>query len=302
MPYSQRFQLVSMTRHSDAEVTGDKGDGGTVLYAAAPIVVAALYKFAPLDELQSVQSLLLQTGEEARVKGTLLIAPEGVNGTLAGPRAGIDRFLGAIRALPGFADIEHKESFAETPPFGRLRVRIKQEIVTIREPLANPNIAVGTYVDPADWNALIADPEVIVVDTRNDYEVAIGTFERALDPKTTSFGQFPDWVRQNLDASAKPKVAMFCTGGIRCEKASALLKNMGFDDVYHLKGGILKYLEEVPATESKWQGECFVFDGRVSLRHGLEPGTHAMCETCNHAYPVDDAQCTHCGSDKRYAG
>lgn len=264
------------------------------------LVVAALYKLAPLDHLEAVQARLFEAGEAGAVKGTLLIAPEGVNGTLAGPRGGIDRFLDEIRQLPGFADIEHKESYAEAPPFGRLRIRIKREIVTIREPLADPNKAVGTYVDPADWNALISDPDVIVIDTRNDYEVEIGTFERALDPKTTSFGQFPEWVRQNLRADENRKVAMFCTGGIRCEKASALLKNMGFEDVYHLRGGILKYLEEVPAAESKWQGECFVFDGRVSLKHGLEVGGHAMCETCNHAYPRGADRCTRCGSDKRF--
>jgi UPF0176 protein len=267
---------------------------------SAPLVVAAFYKFAPLNDLETLQTHLIAVGEAAAIKGTLLIAPEGVNGTLTGTREGLGQFLDAIRALPGFADIEHKESQADTPPFGRLRVRIKREIVTIRDPLANPNKAVGTYVDPADWNALISDPDVIVIDTRNDYEIEIGSFERAIDPGTTSFGQFPEWVRNNLDAAKQPKVAMFCTGGIRCEKASALLKNMGFDDVYHLKGGILKYLENVPAEESKWHGECFVFDGRVSLGHGLEQGRHAMCETCNHAYPLDADLCPNCGSDKRF--
>ncbi|MFY0614530.1 MAG: rhodanese-related sulfurtransferase [Hyphomicrobiaceae bacterium] len=266
----------------------------------APLVVAALYKFAPLDELEALQTHLIDIGQAAAVKGTLLIAPEGINGTLAGPREGLDRFLAEIRSLPGFHDIEHKESLAERPPFGRLRVRIKREIVTIRDPLADPNKAVGTYVEPADWNDLIADPDVVVIDTRNDYEIEIGSFERALDPGTTSFGQFPAWVRDNLNVEEQPKVAMFCTGGIRCEKASALLKNLGFEDVYHLKGGILKYLEEVPASESKWHGECFVFDGRVSLKHGLEGGSHAMCETCNHAYPLDADRCPHCGSDKRF--
>lgn len=267
-----------------------------------PLVVAALYKFAPLAGLEALQSDLIGVGEAAGVKGTLLIAPEGINGTLAGPRAGLDRFLAAIRALPGFEDIAHKESLAHAPPFGRLRVRIKREIVTIREPLADPTKAVGTYVEPAEWNDLLADPDVVVIDTRNDYEIEIGSFERAIDPGTTSFGQFPAWVRDNLDVEEQPKVAMFCTGGIRCEKASALLKNMGFKDVYHLKGGILKYLEEVPENDSKWQGECFVFDGRVSLKHGLEAGSHAMCETCNHAYPLAADRCPHCGSDKRFGG
>ena len=266
------------------------------------LVVAALYKFAPLSELEAVQSHLLEVGEAGGVKGTLLIAPEGINGTLAGTRSGIDDFLDAIRALPGFADIEHKESFAEAMPFGRLRVRLKREIVTIRDPLADPNKAVGEYVEPAEWNALISRPDVILIDTRNDYEIEIGTFEGAIDPGTTSFGQFPDWVRDNLDIEKQPKVAMFCTGGIRCEKASALLKNIGFDEVYHLKGGILKYLEEVPDDASMWQGECFVFDGRVSLKHGLELGDHAMCEWCNHAYPKNADTCTRCGSEKKYTG
>ncbi|MGI9476474.1 MAG: rhodanese-related sulfurtransferase [Hyphomicrobiaceae bacterium] len=275
-------------------------DQRTTIERTAPLVVAALYKFAPLAGLEALQSRLINVGETAGVKGTLLIAPEGINGTLAGPRAGLDRFLAAIRDLPGFEDIEHKESLAHTPPFGRLRVRIKREIVTIREPLADPSRTVGTYIEPADWNDLIADPDVVVIDTRNDYEIEIGSFERAIDPGTTSFGQFPAWVRDNLDVGEQPKVAMFCTGGIRCEKASALLKNMGFNEVYHLKGGILKYLEEVPETDSKWQGECFVFDGRVSLKHGLEAGSHAMCETCNHAYPLEADRCPHCGSDKRF--
>ncbi len=268
--------------------------------ADAPLVVAAFYKFAPLTDREALQARLIALGESEGIKGTLLLAPEGINATLAGPRAGIDGMLDALRALPGFADLTHKESTAEAPPFPRLRVRLKREIVTIREPLADPNTAVGTYVKPADWNDLIEAPDVVLVDTRNDYEVEIGTFEGAIDPATTSFSEFPQWVRDNLDPETHTKVAMFCTGGIRCEKATALLKNMGFAEVFHLEGGILKYLEEVPAAQSRWRGECFVFDGRVSLAHGLEPGTHAMCETCNHAYPKTASLCPNCGSERRY--
>lgn len=267
---------------------------------ARPLVVAALYKFAPLENREEVQTRLIALGNREGVKGTLLLAPEGINGTIAGPRGGIDAMLAALRALPGFADLEHKQSSADTPPFPRLRVRLKREIVAIREPLADPNTAVGTYVKPADWNELISAPDVVLIDTRNDYEVEIGTFEGAIDPGTTSFGEFPHWVRENLDPASHGKVALFCTGGIRCEKATALLKNLGFDEVYHLEGGILKYLEEIPEAESKWQGECFVFDGRVSLGHSLSPGSHAMCETCNHPYPKHEPGCPRCGSLRRY--
>jgi UPF0176 protein len=266
----------------------------------APLVVAALYKFAPLDDREALKAHLIALGEREGVKGTLLLAPEGINGTIAGPRASIDHMLEALRALPRFADLTHKESSANTPPFPRLRVRLKKEIVTIRDPLADPNSAIGTYVKPTDWNDLISAPDVILIDTRNDYEVEIGTFKGAIDPATASFSEFPKWVRDNLDPETHPKVATFCTGGIRCEKATALLKNLGFPDVFHLEGGILKYLEEIPEAESKWQGECFVFDGRVSLGHGLEPGTHAMCETCNHAYPKTRSVCPNCGSTRRY--
>jgi UPF0176 protein len=268
--------------------------------AAAPLVVAALYKFAPLSDREALQARLIALGERIGVKGTLLLAPEGINGTIAGPRAAIDEMLDALRALPGFADLDHKESAAVTPPFPRLRVRLKREIVTIRDPLADPNTARGTYVKPADWNDLISAPDVVLIDTRNDYEVEIGTFEGAIDPGTTSFGEFPRWVRDNLDPETHPRVAMFCTGGIRCEKATALLKNLGFAEVFHLEGGILKYLEEVPEADSKWRGECFVFDGRVSLGHGLARGTHAMCEACNHAYPEAERSCPRCGSSQRY--
>ena len=245
-----------------------------------PAVIAALYKFVSLPDYQERRDPLLELCRRERVTGTLLLAEEGFNGTIGGPRHGIDAVLAHLREFPGCADLQWKEAETLRKPFKRMKVRLKREIVTMGVPGIDPNKTVGTYVEPKDWNALISDPDTIVIDTRNDYEVAIGTFERAIDPKTKSFGQFPDWVNQNLSANAKPKVAMFCTGGIRCEKATALLKEQGFDEVYHLKGGILKYLEEVPPEESLWQGECFVFDERVSVGHGLKPGPYQFCSLC----------------------
>lgn len=265
-----------------------------------PLVVAALYKFAPLRDREQVQQHLLEHGTARGIRGTLLLADEGINGTISGPRSGIDHILSEIRSLPGFADIDVKESGATNQPFGRLRVRLKNEIVTIRDSRAAPHQVVGTYVDPDDWNAVISDPEVVLIDTRNGYEVEIGTFEGAIDPGTRSFGEFPDWVARNLDPARNRKVAMFCTGGIRCEKASSLMINMGFEHVFHLKGGILKYLEDVPEEDSRWRGECFVFDGRVALGHGLKPGSHAMCEDCNHPYPKHLNACPRCASKKRF--
>ena len=249
-----------------------------------PICVAALYKFTPLADHAALQEPLLACCRAKGVKGTLLLAHEGINGTIAGSDAGIAAVLDHIRALPGCADLEVKFSRAPAMPFHRMKVRLKREIVTMGQPGIDPLASVGTYVDPADWNALIADPATIVIDTRNDYEVAIGTFERAIDPQTASFRDFPDWFRARrgelLGQGEAPKVAMFCTGGIRCEKSTAFLKAEGVDEVYHLKGGILKYLEEVPPEQSLWQGECFVFDQRVSVGHGLVPGNHALCHAC----------------------
>lgn len=215
-------------------------------------------------------------------------AQEGVNGTIAGARADIDSMLAAIRALPGCSAMEHKESFAPENPFYRLKVRPKKEIVTMGVPDVNPNRAVGTYVPAHEWNALISDPDILVIDTRNNYEVSIGTFENAENPETKSFRDFPAWFEANRERIAGRKVAMFCTGGIRCEKATSFLKNEGVEDVYHLKGGILKYLETVPPAQSLWQGECFVFDQRVSVREGLEPGTYDMCHACR--MPINDHQ------------
>jgi UPF0176 protein len=258
------------------------------------ITVAALYCFAPLANPAAVRTTLEALCKAEGLRGTILLAPEGINGTIAGEQAAVETVLAHIRALPGCAHVEIKLSTASTMPFHRLKVRTKAEIVTMGAPGLNP-ADVGTHIDPADWNALIADPETIVIDTRNDYEVAVGTFAGALNPNTKSFRDFPAWFAQNRDTllgghnnpKVAPKVAMFCTGGIRCEKATAFLKSEGIDQVFHLQGGILKYLESVPRAESLWQGECFVFDERVSLGHGLQPGTHSLCRACR--MPVSPA-------------
>ena len=244
------------------------------------IVVAALYKFVTLKDFTALRQPLLAAMRAHGVKGTLLLAKEGINGTISGMRNAIDGFLNHLKSDPRFADLDHKESFCDEDPFYRSKVKLKKEIVTIGVDGVDPSKKVGTYVEPADWNALIADPDVLLIDTRNDYEVALGTFEGAADPKTSSFGEFPKFVGENLDPARHRKVAMFCTGGIRCEKASSHMVSQGFREVYHLKGGILKYLEEVPANESKWQGECFVFDHRVAVGQGLVPTELEMCHGC----------------------
>ena len=244
------------------------------------VTVTAFYKFVAIADPPALRTELLGVAQGQDVKGTILIAPEGINATIAGPDSGIRRVLAHLRADPRFADLASKESYAEQIPFGRLKLRLKREIVTLRRPEADPARRVGTYVRPENWNALIADPEVVVIDTRNAYEVGIGTFRGALDPATRAFSEFPDFVAANLDPAKHKRVAMFCTGGIRCEKASAYLLSQGFPEVYHLEGGILKYLETVPPEESVWQGECFVFDERVALEHGVRPGSHVMCEQC----------------------
>lgn len=259
--------------------------------ASLPISVAALYKFTPFADHTALQRPLLDCCRRHSVKGTLLLAHEGLNGTIAGSDAGIVAVLDHIRALPGCADLEVKFSRAPVMPFHRMKVRLKREIVTMGQPDIDPLASVGTYVAPADWNALIADPDTIVIDTRNDYEVAIGTFQRAIDPQTASFRDFPAWFRARrevlLGQDQTPKVAMFCTGGIRCEKSTAFLKAEGVEEVFHLKGGILKYLEEVPPEQSLWQGECFVFDQRVSVGHGLVPGSFALCHACRRPVSAD---------------
>lgn len=242
--------------------------------------IAALYHFTRFDDPTALKPTLLQLCETQDVKGTLLLAQEGINGTIAGPRAGIDAVIAHIRALPGCADLEWKESTASAPPFRKMKVRLKREIVTMGQPDVDPRARVGHYVAPEDWNALIESPDVAVIDTRNDYEIAIGTFDGAVDPGTQSFGEFPAWWEANKHRFHNKKIAMFCTGGIRCEKSTNYLLGQGVDDVFHLKGGILKYLEEVPAEQSRWNGECFVFDGRVSVGHGLQEGPHELCHAC----------------------
>lgn len=250
--------------------------------------VAALYRFTRFPDPAAIQGPLAALCCGLGVKGTLLLAREGINGTIAGEDAAIEAVLDHIRALPGCEDLQPKTAWAERMPFYRMKVRLKKEIVTLGEPDLDPAANAGTYVEPRDWNALIADPDVVVIDTRNDYEVAVGAFERAVDPRTPSFSAFPAWFRdyrQNLEAERGPdapplKVAMYCTGGIRCEKSTAFLKSEGVEDVFHLKGGILDYLEQVPAPESLWRGECFVFDERVAVGHGLSPGTHVLCRGC----------------------
>ena len=249
------------------------------------IVVATLYKFVTLKNFAALRQPLLAAMKAHGVKGTLLLAEEGINGTISGRREGIDGFLVALKSDDRFSDIDHKESFCDENPFYRSKVKLKKEIVTIGVSGVDPNRQAGTYVNPADWNALIADPDVMLIDTRNEYEVALGTFEGASDPRASSFGEFPKFVSENLDPARHPRVAMFCTGGIRCEKASSYLQSQGFREVYHLKGGILKYLEEVPKEQSKWQGECFVFDHRVAVGQGLVPSEIELCHGCR--MPLD---------------
>ncbi|MBT6961548.1 MAG: rhodanese-related sulfurtransferase [Rhodospirillaceae bacterium] len=244
------------------------------------IVVAAFYHFTPFEDPAALREPLLAQLSAHDLKGTVLLAPEGVNGTLAGSRGGIDSALEILRALPNSMHLEHKESHAESMPFNRLKVRLKKEIVTMKVPGVDPVATVGTYVAPQDWNHLITDPDTIVVDARNDFEVKMGTFEGAINPETANFSDLPKWLEDHRAEWEGKKVAMFCTGGIRCEKATSFLKDRGIDDVFHLKGGILKYLENVPEADSRWSGECFVFDYRVSVKHGLEVGNYDVCHAC----------------------
>lgn len=257
----------------------------------AKYLTAALYKFVHLPNFESLQAPLQATCVKHNIKGTLLLAEEGINGTIAGLSEDIHNVLNYLRTdalFNGcFSDLTHKESFADKHPFYRMKVRIKKEIVTLGVPGVSPTNKVGTYVNPEDWNDLISDPDVILIDTRNGYEVDIGTFKNAVDPKTTTFREFPEFVG-NLDPAKNKKIAMFCTGGIRCEKASSYMLSEGFEEVYHLQGGILKYLENVPKDESLWEGECFVFDQRVAVKHGLEVGEFDQCYACRH--PLSPAE------------
>ena len=270
---------------------------------SGPVLVAALYHFATLGDHVALREPLLAVCEANGVKGTLLLAREGINGTIAGPDAGIRTVLAFLRSKPELAGLEHKESRASSMPFLRMKVRLKKEIVTMGVEDIDPNKIVGTYLNSREWNELISDPDTILIDTRNDYETAIGIFKGAVDPDIKTFREFPDWVRNNPGLHNQPKIAMYCTGGIRCEKATAFMKQEGFDEVYHLKGGILKYLEEMPEEESLWEGACFVFDERVSITHGLKEGEHTLCRACRYpltneerASPLfeDGVSCPHC--------
>ena len=281
--------------------------------STGPVRVAALYRFAAIADCAAVRDHL-DALCRPDVRGTLLVAHEGLNGTIAGPEASIDRVLAGIRALPGFAGLDVKSAEAATMPFHRLKVRIKPEIVTMGQPDLDPAVNAGTYVAPADWNALIRQPDVVVIDTRNDYEAAVGAFEGAVQPDTRGFRDFPDWFRTEgralLDGPNPPKVAMYCTGGIRCEKATAFLRAEGVQDVFHLEGGILRYLETTPEADSLWQGECFVFDERVAVGHGLTPGSHSLCRGCRMPVSpegrtspryVEGVSCDRCADDRTEA-
>lgn len=252
--------------------------------------VAALYHFTPFADHAALRAPLLALCKDAGVTGTLLLAHEGINGTIAGSRKGIDAVIAHIKALPGCAQFEWKESTASEQPFPRMKVKLKKEIVTLGQPDVDPLASVGNYIDPADWNALIQAPDVVTIDTRNDYEVAIGTFEGAIDPETATFRDFPAWWEKNKGRFHNKRIAMFCTGGIRCEKSTNYLMGQGVEDVYHLKGGILKYLEEVPQNDSTWEGECFVFDKRVSVGHGLKEGKHVLCYACRRPLLPEDTE------------
>ncbi|MEY3739596.1 MAG: hypothetical protein RLZZ192_271 [Pseudomonadota bacterium] len=252
-------------------------------------LTVAFYKFVELPDFEARKAPLLAFCEQQGVKGLILLAREGINSTIAGPEEAVRAVLGYLRADSKFSDLQHKESWSELPPFRRMRVRLKKEIVTSGVPEVSPVTMAGTYVKPEDWNALISDPDVVLIDTRNDYEVEIGTFERAIDPAIQTFSQLPGWVDQadvlKPVAGKRPKVAMFCTGGIRCEKSTAMMRAKGYDEVYHLEGGILKYLETIPPEKSLWKGECFVFDERVAVVHGLERGESRLCRCCRQPFP-----------------
>jgi UPF0176 protein len=268
-----------------------------------PLRVAALYRFARLDDFEALRAPLAAYCCGRGIKGTLLLAHEGINGTVTGSEAAITALIDHLESIEGLAGLEVKYSSAAQMPFHRMKVRLKREIVTMGVEDLDPAANAGTYVSPADWNALISDADTITVDTRNAYEVSIGTFKGAVDPATTSFREFPAWVEQHRAELVGRKVAMFCTGGIRCEKATAYVKSLGFEDVFHLRGGILRYLEEVPAEQSLWQGECFVFDERVSVSHGLVEGEAELCRACRHPLTGQDrlspkyiagVSCPHC--------
>ena len=257
------------------------------------VVIAALYHFVTLEDYEQLRQPLLDLMLKNKIKGTLLLAREGINGTVAGSQASIDTLFEWFKLDSRLEAVRHKVSFDEEMPFNRTRVKLKKEIVTMGVEGIDPTHVVGTYVKPEEWNALISDPDVILIDTRNDYEVEIGTFKHAVNPHTDSFRQFPAYVKENMDPAKQKKVAMFCTGGIRCEKSTAYMKEQGFDEVYHLQGGILKYLEDVPEEESMWEGECYVFDKRVSVTHALEKGHYDQCHACRRPITEEDKKDEH---------
>ncbi len=271
------------------------------------IVVCALYKFVNLPDFEQIRQPLFKFMDSHQIRGTLLLAHEGINGTVAGNRSAIDKLLNLLKSYDRLTELDYKESYTDKMPFNRTKVKLKKEIVTMGIEDIDPKRVVGTYVNPKDWNRLISDPEVLLIDTRNDYEYQVGTFKNAVNPSTEAFRQFPKYVQENLDPSKHKKVAMFCTGGIRCEKSTAFLKEKGFDEVYHLKGGILKYLEDIPEQESLWQGDCFVFDERVTVKHALIKGEYDQCHACRMPITESDkasnlyekgVSCPHCYGKK----
>ncbi|MFW5973377.1 MAG: rhodanese-related sulfurtransferase [Bacteroidota bacterium] len=258
------------------------------------ISVATFYRFVPLSGYRELRDPVTWLCRRHGVRGTILLAGEGINATIAGERREIEAVIEGLGRFGGLEGLGARFSTSEEMPFKRLKVRLKKEIVTMGVKEIDPTSEAGTYVDPQDWNRLIDDPQVLVIDTRNDYEVEVGTFEGAVSPAMASFREFPDYVDRSLDPLRHTRVAMFCTGGIRCEKATAYLRRRGFGEVYHLRGGILRYLEEMPEAESRWKGECFVFDERVALDHELQPGDHSLCPVCQRVMPESGAECRHC--------
>ena len=265
--------------------------------------IAAFYHFALIKDPSATRERLKKIANALDLCGTTLVAAEGLNGTMAGSDTKIDAWLEVLRCLEGFSPLEAKFSYSEQEPFFRAKIKLKKQIITMGDYFLKDGMPLGRHLDAQDWNEVISDPETLVIDTRNDYEIKIGTFERAINPKTDNFGQFPQWVAENLDPKKHKKIAMFCTGGIRCEKSTAYMLEQGFEEVYHLKGGILKYLETCPKEQSKWQGECFVFDSRVSVAHGLQEGESTLCFACRMPLTPQDLQhecyeegvaCHHC--------
>lgn len=280
LQFIDRIQSILVSIKDSAGFTLRSAGVSMKTYQVGDTVVCAMYKFVTLDNFEDIKPNLLAVLEANDVRGTLLLASEGINGTVAGSRKSIDTLLAWLQSDKRLKGIVYKESYTATMPFNRTKVKLKKEIVTMGVEGIDPKQVVGTYVKPKDWNDLISDPEVILVDTRNDYEFQVGTFEHAVNPVTDTFREFPQYVKDNLDPAKHKKVAMFCTGGIRCEKSTAYMKEQGFEEVYHLEGGILKYLEEVPEEDSLWKGECFVFDERVTVNHQLEKGDYAQCNAC----------------------